>query len=113
MHKELESLLARITGFDAVSLQPNAGSQVRICVPPPYAFVLRPLTTPFQGEYSGLLCIKKYHETRGEGGRNVCIIPTSAHGTNPATAVMAGASLLCSAICALTAFIIDLLTSQA
>jgi len=63
---------------------------VRICVPPPYAFVLRPLTTPFQGEYSGLLCIKKYHETRGEGGRNVCIIPTSAHGTNPATAVMAG-----------------------
>jgi glycine dehydrogenase len=69
MHKELESLLAGITGFDAVSLQPNAGAQ---------------------GEYAGLLCIKKYHETRGQHDRNVCIIPVSAHGTNPATAVMAG-----------------------
>lgn len=69
MHKELESLLSNITGFDAVSLQPNAGAQ---------------------GEYAGLLCIKKYHETRGENQRDVCIIPTSAHGTNPATAVMAG-----------------------
>jgi len=69
MHKELESLLSNITGFDSVSLQPNAGAQ---------------------GEYAGLLCIKKYHETRGDTQRNVCIIPTSAHGTNPATAVMAG-----------------------
>ncbi|ELR19697.1 glycine cleavage system Pprotein [Acanthamoeba castellanii str. Neff] len=67
MHKELESLLSNITGFDAVSLQPNAGAQ---------------------GEYAGLLCIKKYHETRGENQRDVCIIPTSAHGTNPATAVV-------------------------
>jgi hypothetical protein len=47
----------------------------------------------YQGEYAGLLCIKKYHETRGDNQRNVCIIPTSAHGTNPATAVMAGTFL--------------------
>ena len=65
----LESRLAEITGLPAVSLQPNAGSQ---------------------GEYSGLLVIRKYHEKRGEGNRNVCLIPQSAHGTNPASAVMAG-----------------------
>jgi len=65
----LESWLAEITGFDAVSLQPNAGSQ---------------------GEYAGLLVIRKYHEKRGESARNICLIPASAHGTNPATAVMAG-----------------------
>ena len=67
--KQLEEWLAEITGFDAVSLQPNAGSQ---------------------GEYAGLLAIREYHASRGEAHRNVCLIPTSAHGTNPASAVMAG-----------------------
>ncbi|NIW04279.1 MAG: aminomethyl-transferring glycine dehydrogenase [Gammaproteobacteria bacterium] len=67
--EELENMLCEITGFDAISLQPNAGSQ---------------------GEYTGLLCIRKYHETRGEGARDVCLIPSSAHGTNPASARMAG-----------------------
>ncbi|XFA73354.1 aminomethyl-transferring glycine dehydrogenase [Thermosynechococcaceae cyanobacterium Okahandja] len=66
---ELSAMLAEITGFDAISLQPNAGSQ---------------------GEYAGLLVIRQYHQSRGEGHRNVCLIPTSAHGTNPASAVMAG-----------------------
>ena len=65
----LERMLSDITGFAAVSLQPNAGSQ---------------------GEYAGLLVIRRYHESRGEGGRQVCLIPSSAHGTNPASAVMAG-----------------------
>jgi len=69
----LESALAEITGFQAVSLQPNAGSQ---------------------GEYSGLMVIRAYHESRGEGHRNVCLIPQSAHGTNPASAVMAGFQVL-------------------
>ena len=66
---DLEKWLAEITGLAAVSLQPNAGSQ---------------------GEYAGLLVIRAYHESRGEGGRNVCLIPTSAHGTNPASAAMCG-----------------------
>jgi glycine dehydrogenase len=66
---ELEDWLAEITGFDAVSLQPNAGSQ---------------------GEYAGLLAIRAYHASRGEAQRNVCLIPSSAHGTNPASASMAG-----------------------
>jgi glycine dehydrogenase len=66
---ELESALADITGFAAVSLQPNAGSQ---------------------GEFAGLLVIDAYHTSRNEGHRNVCLIPQSAHGTNPASAVMAG-----------------------
>ena len=66
---KLEAALAEITGFSAVSLQPNAGSQ---------------------GEYAGLLAIRRYHEERGEGHRTVCLIPQSAHGTNPASAVMAG-----------------------
>jgi len=66
---QLEQDLAEITGFDAVSLQPNAGSQ---------------------GEFAGLLVIRRYHESRGEGHRDVCLIPQSAHGTNPASAVMAG-----------------------
>ena len=66
---ELEKDLAEITGFKAVSLQPNSGAQ---------------------GEYSGLLVIREYHLSRGEGHRNVCVIPSSAHGTNPASAVMAG-----------------------
>ena len=65
----LERMLCTITGFDAVSLQPNAGSQ---------------------GEYAGLLCIRRYHESRGDSRRNVCLIPASAHGTNPASAIMAG-----------------------
>jgi glycine dehydrogenase len=69
MIDELESLLAEITGMAAVSLQPNAGSQ---------------------GEYAGLLAIAAYHLASGEEGRNVCLIPQSAHGTNPASAVMAG-----------------------
>jgi glycine dehydrogenase len=67
--KKLEYALREITGFDAISLQPNAGAQ---------------------GEYSGLLAIRGYHESRGESHRNVAIIPASAHGTNPASAVMAG-----------------------
>ncbi|MGI9241578.1 MAG: aminomethyl-transferring glycine dehydrogenase, partial [Verrucomicrobiales bacterium] len=69
MASELEAWLAEITGFHAVSLQPNAGSQ---------------------GEYAGLLAIRKFHESRGDTGRNICLIPTSAHGTNPASAVMTG-----------------------
>jgi glycine dehydrogenase len=67
--RQLEEWLAEITGFAAVSLQPNAGSQ---------------------GEYAGLLAIREYHASRGEAHRNVCLVPTSAHGTNPASAVMAG-----------------------
>jgi glycine dehydrogenase len=69
LFEQLESWLAEITGFAAVSLQPNAGSQ---------------------GELAGLLVIRAFHESRGEGERDVCLIPTSAHGTNPASAVMAG-----------------------
>jgi glycine dehydrogenase len=69
MAAELEAWLAEITGFAAVSLQPNAGSQ---------------------GEYAGLLAIRAWHRSRGESHRDVCLIPTSAHGTNPASAVMAG-----------------------
>ncbi len=69
MIREVESMLCSVTGYDSVSLQPNAGSQ---------------------GEYAGLLAVKAYHESRGEGHRNVCLIPTSAHGTNPASAQMCG-----------------------
>ena len=69
MFTQLEEMLAEITGFAATSLQPNAGSQ---------------------GEYAGLLVIRAYHESRGQGHRDVCLIPSSAHGTNPASAVMAG-----------------------
>jgi glycine dehydrogenase len=69
LFEELERDLAEITGFAAVSLQPNAGSQ---------------------GEYAGLLTIRHYHAARGQGDRTVCLIPQSAHGTNPASAVMAG-----------------------
>lgn len=69
LFQELENWLADITGFDAVSLQPNAGSQ---------------------GEYAGLLTIRKYFEAKKEAHRNVCLIPVSAHGTNPASAIMAG-----------------------
>ena len=69
MFDELETWLAEITGFAAVSLQPNAGSQ---------------------GEYAGLLAIRGYHRANGDEGRDICLIPTSAHGTNPASAVMCG-----------------------
>jgi glycine dehydrogenase len=69
MIRELESMLCIITGYDAISLQPNAGSQ---------------------GEFAGLLAIREYHKSRGEGHRNVCLIPASAHGTNPASAQMCG-----------------------
>ena len=69
MIEDLEQRLAKATGYAAVSIQPNAGSQ---------------------GEYAGLLIIRKWHASRGEGHRNVCLIPSSAHGTNPASAQMAG-----------------------
>ncbi len=67
--KQLEGWLAEITGYAAVSLQPNAGSQ---------------------GEYAGLMAIRAYHRHRGQGHRDICLIPVSAHGTNPASAVMTG-----------------------
>ncbi|GGR25891.1 aminomethyl-transferring glycine dehydrogenase [Deinococcus ruber] len=70
---ELEAWLASITGYDAVSLQPNSGAQ---------------------GEYAGLLTIRKYHEARGDTHRTVCLIPASAHGTNPASAAMMGMSVV-------------------
>ncbi len=69
MFERLEAWLAEITGFAAISLQPNAGSQ---------------------GEYAGLLAIRAYHLSRGDTHRDICLIPSSAHGTNPASAVMAG-----------------------
>ncbi len=69
LFEELTAMLVDLTGFAAFSLQPNAGSQ---------------------GEYAGLLVIRKYHEVRGESARDVCLIPASAHGTNPASAAMAG-----------------------
>ncbi|EAU62727.1 glycine dehydrogenase [Stigmatella aurantiaca DW4/3-1] len=67
--EQLERMLSEVTGFAGCSLQPNAGSQ---------------------GEYAGLLVIRAYHQSRGQGHRDVCLIPSSAHGTNPASAVMAG-----------------------
>jgi len=73
LFRELEADLAEITGFTAVSLEPNAGSQ---------------------GEYSGLLAIAGYHASRGEAHRKICLIPQSAHGTNPASAVMAGMTVV-------------------
>ncbi|NUO84299.1 glycine dehydrogenase (aminomethyl-transferring), partial [candidate division KSB1 bacterium] len=69
LFQQLESWLAEVTGFAGISLQPNAGAQ---------------------GEYTGLLVIREYHERRGQSHRQVCLIPSSAHGTNPASAVMAG-----------------------
>lgn len=68
MIEELERWLCAITGFDAICMQPNSGAQ---------------------GEYAGLLAIRKYHESRGDAHRNICLIPSSAHGTNPASAIMA------------------------
>jgi glycine dehydrogenase len=73
MFDQLEKWLAEITGFDAVSLQPNAGSQ---------------------GEYAGLLAIRRYHRANGDDARTVCLIPSSAHGTNPASASMAGMDIV-------------------
>ena len=70
---DLKEWLCDITGFADISLQPNAGSQ---------------------GEYAGLLAIQEYHKSRGDSNRNVCLIPTSAHGTNPASAVMAGMKIV-------------------
>ncbi|MGB5711487.1 MAG: aminomethyl-transferring glycine dehydrogenase, partial [Waterburya sp.] len=70
---ELEAWLAEITGFAGISLQPNAGSQ---------------------GEYAGLQVIRQYHLSKGEGHRNICLIPESAHGTNPASAVMCGMKVI-------------------
>jgi len=71
--EDTERMMCAATGYDAVSLQPNAGSQ---------------------GEYAGLLVIRAYHESRGEGHRNICLIPSSAHGTNPASAQMAGMEVI-------------------
>ncbi len=73
LFQQLETWLAEITGFAGVSLQPNAGSQ---------------------GEYAGLLTIREYHQHRGQTNRHICLIPTSAHGTNPASAVMAGMKVI-------------------
>ena len=67
--KELENYLTYLTGFDAISLQPNSGAQ---------------------GEYAGLMIIRAYHQSRKDHNRNICLIPSSAHGTNPASAIMAG-----------------------
>lgn len=71
--EELQNMLKSITGFDAVSMQPNSGAQ---------------------GEYAGLLAIRKYQETIGESHRDICIIPQSAHGTNPASAQMMGLKVI-------------------
>ncbi|WP_369987914.1 aminomethyl-transferring glycine dehydrogenase [Pseudomonas xanthosomatis] len=76
MTRELEAMLCAATGYDAVSLQPNAGSQ---------------------GEYAGLLAIRAYHRSRGDSHRDICLIPSSAHGTNPATAHMAGMRVVVTA----------------
>ena len=73
MIRGLQDMLAEISGFDAVSLQPNAGSQ---------------------GEYAGLWAIRAWHRSRGDEGRDVCLIPSSAHGTNPASAIMAGCEVV-------------------
>jgi glycine dehydrogenase len=73
MLEQLEGWLAEVTGFAGVSLQPNAGSQ---------------------GEYAGLLAIRRYHIARGDSHRNICLIPVSAHGTNPASAVMVGMKVI-------------------
>lgn len=71
--REIEDDLIAITQYDGISSQPHSGAT---------------------GEYAGLMAIKKYHESRGEGHRNICIIPTSAHGTNPATAVICGMKIV-------------------
>ncbi|MCA1994538.1 MAG: aminomethyl-transferring glycine dehydrogenase, partial [Coleofasciculus sp. S288] len=92
LFKQLEGWLAEITGFAGISLQPNAGSQ---------------------GEYAGLLVIHHYHEQRGEGNRNICLIPESAHGTNPASAVMCGMKVVAVACDAMGNVDLDDLKRQA
>ncbi|DBA67740.1 hypothetical protein WJX79_010544 [Trebouxia sp. C0005] len=77
MFEDLAQQLAVITGFDSVSLQPNSGAA---------------------GEYAGLMAIRGFHKSNGEGSRNICIIPTSAHGTNPASAVMAGMKVVTTGV---------------
>ena len=76
MFRNLQKWLAEITGFDAISLQPNSGAQ---------------------GEYAGLMVIRAFHESRGQSNRNIALIPSSAHGTNPASAVMAGMKVVVTA----------------
>ncbi|NRA69670.1 MAG: aminomethyl-transferring glycine dehydrogenase [Gammaproteobacteria bacterium] len=76
MIEELSAWLVNITGYDAICMQPNSGAQ---------------------GEYAGLLAIQKYHESRGDSHRNICLIPASAHGTNPASAQMAGQKVVVTA----------------
>lgn len=73
MFKDLVSMLSTITGFDTVSLQPNSGAA---------------------GELAGLMTIRGYHQSRGDHHRNVCLIPASAHGTNPASAMMASMKIV-------------------
>lgn len=92
MITELEEMLAEITGLPGVSLQPNAGSQ---------------------GEYAGLLAIEAYHRSRGDVHRNICLIPSSAHGTNPASAVMAGMKVVVVACDALGNVDVDDLRAKA
>lgn len=75
--QDLAQQLAVITGFDSVSLQPNSGAA---------------------GEYAGLMAIRGFHKSNNQSGRNVCIIPTSAHGTNPASAVMAGMKVVTTGV---------------
>lgn len=76
LDQQLNTLLCEVTGYDDISFQPNAGSQ---------------------GEYAGLLAIRGYHQSRGEGHRNICLIPSSAHGTNPASAQMCGMKVVVTA----------------
>merc|ERR1711871_854307 len=73
MFRGLEKQLCEITGFDAMSMQPNSGAS---------------------GEYAGLMAIRAYHQANGDHHRNVCVIPVSAHGTNPASAVMSGMKIV-------------------
>jgi len=92
LFEQLEAWLGEITGFEAVSLMPNAGSQ---------------------GEYAGLLAIRGYHESRGDDQRNVCLIPQSAHGTNPASAVIAGMKVVAVKVDESGAIVFDDLIAQA
>ena len=92
LFQQLEEWLAEITGFAGISLQPNAGSQ---------------------GEYTGLLVIRQYHEQRGDGHRNICLIPQSAHGTNPASAVMCGMKVVAIACDAMGNIDLDDLRAKA
>lgn len=73
LFEEIEDNLVAITHYDAISSQPHSGAT---------------------GEYAGLMAIKKYHESRGDGHRNICLVPLSAHGTNPATAQLCGMKII-------------------